>query len=285
MRIFRIFALLLPFALLPAAHCQTAHHATSSALCPVVYPLDQSSQHRGYHYIFYGNAFFINRDGYLITAAHVLSEFRNGGDPHILLRLANAPSRLVKVVVIATDPVHDVAILRAIPNPFDAHFQIAFLALAAENPKLGDPVFAAALRPSRLQDPHSFDTQQEDRSDAAILNYLSTPLDKGSSPTNLFLFSHEVLRGQSGAPILSADSQQVVGFVEGRWLHPTSLAPGSSLAAAASAARQSSMSAPPNFSNALATLGAAVPISYVLALLQLHRIAFSTEQIAPLGNR
>jgi len=52
-----------------------------AAVCPVVYQLDESPGNRGYHYVFYGNAFFINRDGYLLTAAHVLSEFHNGGQP------------------------------------------------------------------------------------------------------------------------------------------------------------------------------------------------------------
>ena len=47
----------------------TDNAAVSAAVCPVVYPLDESSSERGYHYIFYGNAFFIDGDGYLVTAA------------------------------------------------------------------------------------------------------------------------------------------------------------------------------------------------------------------------
>src|ERR1700690_1253831 len=90
----------------------------SAAICPIVYPLDESSAERGYHYIFYGNAFFIDRDGYLVTAAHVLTDFHDGGQPHILLRLPEAPPRVIKVEVVATDPQHDIAILRAVPNPF-----------------------------------------------------------------------------------------------------------------------------------------------------------------------
>src|SRR5215469_18146026 len=81
----------------------TDNVAVSAAICPVVYPLDKSSSERGYHYIFYGNAFFIDRDGYLVTAAHVLSDFRDGGQPHILLRLPEAPPRLLKVEVVTTD--------------------------------------------------------------------------------------------------------------------------------------------------------------------------------------
>src|SRR6266576_3982180 len=46
-----------------------------AAVCPVVYQLDQSPSSRGYHYSFFGNAFFINEQGYLLTVAHVLETF------------------------------------------------------------------------------------------------------------------------------------------------------------------------------------------------------------------
>jgi len=108
--------------------------AVSRAICPVVYALDESSSERGYHYVFYGNAFFIDRDGYLVTAAHVLSDFHDGGQPHILLRLAEAPPRLLKVEVVATDQRHDIAVLRAVPNPFEGRYQVAFLPLAPNKP-------------------------------------------------------------------------------------------------------------------------------------------------------
>lgn len=176
--------------------------AVSAAICPVVYPLDESSSERGYHYIFYGNAFFIDRDGYLVTAAHVLSDFHDGGQPHILLRLAEAPPRLLKVEVVATDQQHDIAVLRALPNPFEGKYQVAFLPLASNRPEPGEAVFAAALRPSRLRDPHTFDAPQEERSPAEVLRYISTKLEKGQEEAELFLFSHEVRRGQSGAPVV-----------------------------------------------------------------------------------
>ncbi|PYT76614.1 MAG: hypothetical protein DMG42_04515, partial [Acidobacteria bacterium] len=35
-----------------------------AAICPVVYPLDENPSNKGYHYLFYGDAFFINEDGY-----------------------------------------------------------------------------------------------------------------------------------------------------------------------------------------------------------------------------
>src|ERR1700677_4441924 len=45
-------------------------HQLSSALCSIVYQVDRDPEPRGYHYLFYGNGFFINSDGYLITAAY-----------------------------------------------------------------------------------------------------------------------------------------------------------------------------------------------------------------------
>src|SRR5271165_5682963 len=161
---------------------QPANEASlSDAVCPIVYQLDEASAERGFHYIFYGNAFFINNDGYLLTAAHVLSEFSNGGQPQILLRLPEAPPRLVKVTVIATDPLHDVAVLRATPNPFQGKYkyQVAFLPLSSQKAAIGDHVLVEALRPTHLKDPHTFDAPREDRSPADVLEYLAIPLDKG----------------------------------------------------------------------------------------------------------
>ena len=232
--------------------------AVSAAICPVVYPLDESSSERGYHYIFYGNAFFIDRDGYLVTAAHVLSDFHDGGQPHILLRLAEAPPRLLNVEVVATDQQHDIAVLRALPNPFEGKYQVAFLPLAANRPEPGEAVFAAALRPSRLRDPHTFDAPQEERSPAEVLGYISTKLEKGRDEAELFLFSHEVRRGQSGAPVVLRDTEEVVGIVEGQWLHPGPSAPQEK--------RPSRPSMP----------GAAVPIIYAIPLLQQKHITWRT---------
>jgi S1-C subfamily serine protease len=232
----------------------------------VVYPLDESSSERGYHYIFYGNAFFIDKDGYLVTAAHVLSDFHNGGQPHIVLRLPEAPPRLLTVEVVASDPQHDIAVLRAVPNPFEGKYQVAFLPLAADKPRPGDAVLAAALCPSRLRDPHTFDAPQEERSPAEVLQYISTELEKGQAKAELFLFSHEVRRGQSGAPIVSRDSQEVVGIVEGQWLHPGPSSPKEK------AGNRPSMP------------GAAVPIVYAIPLLEQKHIFWQTASKGSAGR-
>ena len=293
----------------PAAKTAKPTATISAAVCPVVYQLDDSPSRHGYHYIFYGNAFFINRDGYLLTAAHVLSEFRNGGQPSILLSRPYAPPRLVKVLVVATDVLHDVAILRATPNPFDAGYTVAALPLADAKPAAGDPLAVQALRPARAKDPETFELPIPEGYSAVTLTYRAINLDpaainaRSSTPvlaaaqlTDIFLFSHEVIRGQSGAPVTSPRTHQVVGLIEGRWLHPTSGLPAASRAAdspsrAAAAARATAAapataaqkSAPPTAVAATSTVpqgsltqGAAVPISYAKSLLQRNHISWTT---------
>lgn len=241
--------------------------ALSMAICPIVYPLDQSPAERGYHYTFYGNGFFINKEGYLLTAAHVLSQL-GGVQPHIVLRLPMAPPRLLKATLVAIDREHDVAILRATPNPFEGKYQVRFLPLAVERPVRAQAVLAAALRPSRLGDPHTFDALVEDRPAGEVLQYVFSQLDKGSAETELLLFSHEILLGDSGAPVVSAESQAVVGLVEGRWLRTNA----ASMAAATG--------------HSAGGVGAAVPIRYAISLLQQQGVAWqaasgSDTKLAP----
>jgi S1-C subfamily serine protease len=237
------------------AHPPADDSALSLAVCPIVYPLDQSPSERGYHYTFYGNGFFINKDGYLLTAAHVLGQLSDA-QPYIVLRLPMAPPRLLRATLVAVDREHDVALLRASPNPFEGKYQVRFLPLAVESPAREQAVLATALRPSRLKDPHTFDAFVEDRPAGQVLAYAFSQLDKGSEDTELLLFSHDVLLGDSGAPVVSADSQAVVGLVEGRWLRLNA-------AAIATAAKRES-----------GGVAAAVPIHYAIALLQQQGVAW-----------
>ncbi len=228
----------------------------SLAICPIVYPVDQSPSERGYHYIFYGNGFFINKEGYLLTAAHVLSQVSDG-QAYILLRLPMAPPRLLQVTLVAMDLDHDVALLRATPNPFDGKYQVRYLPLQVESPATSQAVQAAALRPSRIKDPHTFDAFVEDRPSGGVLGYEFSSPDKGRTDTELFLFSHEVLFGDSGAPVVSTESQAVVGLVKGRWLRPNP-------ASLATPAKQPA-----------GGVAATLPIHYAIALLQQQGVAWS----------
>ncbi len=243
----------------PPAQARPDDAALSSAICPIVYPLDQSPSERGFHYTFYGNGFFINKEGYLLTAAHVLGQLSDA-QPYIVMRLPMAPPRLLKVTLVAVDSDHDVALLRATPNPFEGKYQVRFLQLAVDKPERAQNVLAAALRPSRLKDPHTFDAFVEDRPAGEVLQYVFSQLDKGHPETELLLFSHEILLGDSGAPVVSAESQAVVGLVEGRWL------------------RANAASLAVTGGHRASGVGAAVPIHYAIALLQQEGVSWQAGQ-------
>ena len=236
--------------------------APDAAICPVVYRLDESPSPRGYHYAFFGNAFFINDQGYLLTDAHVLETFRDGGQPYLIVRRPNAPPRLLQATIVATDPPHDVAILRVTPNPFAGNFRVSFLPLATDPAIPGQSVIALSLHPNHLQDAQSLEAPREDRSPGQVLSYESTQLEKSAPAAKVFLLSHAVTRGQSGSPVLTADSHAVVGIIEGRWLR--------SLSAAAAKSPSQAASIP----------GAATPIEYAIALLQRQSIPWHSHCVS-----
>ena len=236
----------------------TGDAALSSAVCPIVYQLDQSPSSRGYHYSFFGNGFFINEQGYLLTAAHVVETFRDGGQPYILVSRPNSPPRLVKASIIAVDSEHDVAILRAVSNPFDSKYKVTFLPLSSDPASPGQAVLALSLHPPKQQNANTFQVPREDRFSGEVLSYESTQLEKSAPAAEVFLLSHPVNLGQSGSPVLALDSRAVVGLVEGRWLRSSGL----------SLAKSSTPSA--------STPGAAVPIRYAIALLQRQSISWHT---------
>ena len=224
------------------------------AICPIVYPVDQSASDRGYHYLFYGNGFFINSEGYLITAAHVLSQL-HGGQPYILLHQSSSEFRIAPATLIAIDREHDVAILRVTPNPFAGNFRASFLSLSPDRPSTGDSVLSAALLPSKPREAYTLNATIEMRARGEVLDSEFSQLEKGKGDTELLIFSHEIALGQSGAPVLSTESHEVVGLVEGQWFGRSTLA---MLAAERHA------------------LGAILPIHYAIALLQQKHIAWSS---------
>ena len=251
------------FANAQAKSVDNAGDSASAALCPVVYPDDQTPASRGYHYTFFGNAFFINEEGYLLTVAHVVDTFRDGGQAYILVSRPEAPSRMVKVTVVAKDAQHDVAILRASPNPFSGKYNVSYVPLSPDPAVQGQAVLALSLHPRRLQDAQSFEVPSEDSSPGTVLSYELTKLDKTSPTAEVFLLSHPVVKGQSGSPVLGVGSHAAVGLVEGLWLRGTPLP----------AAKSGPM--PSN------TPGAAIPIRYAIALLQKQGIAWHTATSIP----
>lgn len=232
----------------------------SAAVCPVVYRLDESPAAHGYHYTFFGNAFFINDQGYLLTVAHVLDTFKNGGQPLILVARPNSPPQLLPLSVIAADAEHDVAILRATPNPFSGRYRVAFLSLASDAAAPGQAVLARSLHPAHIQNPRSFQLPVEDRAKGTVLSIEQRQLVKSGPTADVFLLSHPVTLGQSGSPVLAADSGAVAGLIEGQWVRNGSV----------SVAKAGAQSTEPP--------GAAIPIRYAISLLKRNGVAYRIAQ-------
>lgn len=229
--------------------------AALSSVCPVVYPLDQYPTAHGYRYIFFGNAFFINEQGYLITAAHVLKAFRNGGRPYVLVQEPDGSRRLQETELVAGDWTHDVAILRAIPNPFAGRHNVAYLPLTAERPSPGESVKAVSLFPADLRDSQTSEPAVEVRSQGRVIDHQFYGDGEGTE-SELLLFNHKVIPGQSGSPLFLPGTGDVVGIVVGQWLNPRIIHVA-------------------NSSEPLVTSpGAALDIHYAMALLRREGIAW-----------
>jgi len=249
---------ILSFSTIRASEGKSADDpALSAAVCPIVYPVDQTASNRGYHYLFYGDGFFINEQGYLLTAAHVLSQL-HGGQPYILVRQPAGPPRFVRALLVMMDRDHDVAVLRATPNPFENKDAVGFLPLAQDWIAADQTVLVAASHPSKPLNAYTLDASVDDRSFGEVVDFVFSQLDKGRGDTELFLFNHGVRLGQSGAPVVSAASHEVVGLIEGQWLHPSPI----------SIANKEDGDAK--------GVGAAVPIHYAIALLKQKEIAWHT---------
>ena len=237
----------------------------SAAVCPVVYRLDESPAAHGYHFTFFGNAFFINDQAYLLTVAHVLETFKNGGQPSVLVTRPNGPPQLIALTVIAADTQHDVAILRANPNPFSGHYRVTFLPLESDRAVRGQSVLALSLHPAHLRNAQSFQLPVEDRSQGTVISVEQTQLAKSAPAAEIFLLSHPVTLGQSGSPVLAADSHAVIGLIEGRWVRDSSI----------SIARAGAQSTEPP--------GAAIPIRYAISLLEKNAVAYHAAHSSSTG--
>ncbi|HTU34923.1 MAG TPA: trypsin-like peptidase domain-containing protein [Candidatus Acidoferrum sp.] len=245
----------------PAPRKAAADPSVTAALCQVVYPLDQSPE-EGYRYMFLGNGFFVNNQGYVVTAAHLLSSFRYGGEPYILVGPPQGPARMLEAPIVAADWDHDVAVLRAKPNPFQNDKNIGFLALSADTLAPGADVVSESLIPPDEKDAHTSAPPREDFSQGEVIDY-QFYRDRGDSEQQLLLFDRDVVPGQSGSPLVSTGTHAVVGVVVGRWLHPT-VAPSG-----------------PESGHVTVSPGAALRIHYAIGLLEQSHVQWDMASKPP----
>ena len=239
------------------------YDATSASECLIVYPLDQFQSAQGSRYVFYGNGFFINKDGYLLTAAHVVGAFRDGGQPYVLVGPKGGPHHLVQATLVAADWAHDVAVLRATPNPIGTGDGVTFLPMTLDKPGAGKNLLVLSMHPYDQQNANSSEAPLEVRSSGKLLSFEFAEGETEGTGRELFSVSQPIVPGQSGSPALSADSHEVIGVVLGRWLRPGVI----SLATAADPAAP----AP----------GAVLPIHYAVALLHERGIAWESASLEP----
>jgi hypothetical protein len=239
----------------------TGETAVQAAVCQIVYPVDQFASTDGYQYLFLGNGFFINEDGYIVTAAHLLSWFQHGEQPYILIGPPTGPRRLLEASLVAIDTDHDVAVLHATPNPFLDDKQLAYLPLSNETPAKDDTVLSASFRPSDINNAHTGDIPLQDFARTRVLNY-QFYRENETYESELLLFSQQVVPGQSGSPLVSANSMGAVGVVVGRWLRPAVIPTGA------------------NGAHMTISPGAALRIHYAISLLEANHVSWHMASVA-----
>jgi hypothetical protein len=116
-----------------------------------------------------------------------------------------------------------------------------------------------------LWNAQSFQLPVEDRSPGTVLSVEQTQLAKSAPAAEVFLLSHPVTLGQSGSPVLAADSHAVIGLIEGRWVRDSSV----------SVARAGAQSTEPP--------GAAIPIRYAISLLEKNAVAYHATHSPSIG--
>lgn len=95
----------------------------------------------------------------------------------------------------------------------------------------------------------------EERSTGTVISIEQTQLEKSAPAAEVFLLSRPVTLGQSGSPVLVADSHAVVALIEGRWV------------------RNGSVSVAKAGAESTERPGASIPIGYVVSLLKQNGIA------------
>jgi serine protease Do len=158
---------------------------------------------------FLGSTFLVHREGYLLTAAHLVANpdglmvvptsFSDDYIPMTFDRVAAMP-----VSVVSSDPNADVALLR-LDRELDIEVPDDFLG-ASENVRPGASVMSLG---------YSFGHEQLH----AVMNLSGVVAGKIRSPNNtrLIIFDKMVHDGDRGGPLVHAGDNHIIGIVSGRF--------------------------------------------------------------------
>jgi S1-C subfamily serine protease len=177
-----------------AAKPPIVHQTPASSLPAIVYPT-RPQEGMG----FSGTGFFIAADGLILTADHVAGDCKQR-------RIVSPHVALTSVELVATDPKHDIALLRA--------------------PRLRVPAILPVARPSRgdagvrlFGYPASGDMLVPTEA-AGALRRPSVPAstDPAIGPKELVWFEAKAVgKGFSGGPVIDQERRRVVGMVKGTY--------------------------------------------------------------------
>ena len=169
-------------------------HATAPSLPTVVYP---SRPREGMG--FSGTGFFIAADGLILTADHVAGDCKQR-------RIVSPHVALTAVELVATDPKHDIALLRA--------------------PRLRVPAILPVARPSRgdagvrlFGYPTSGDMLVPTEAHGTLRRpSIPATTDAAIGPKDLVWFEAKAVgKGFSGGPVIDQERRRVVGMVKGTY--------------------------------------------------------------------
>lgn len=178
-----------------------------------------------------GTGFLVNRDGIVVTAAHVIKQLESfredhlGSDPVIGIGLAHpyterrSAINLTRFDTVALDDRHDIALVRMRKNPFRGEIQsIAMpddaLRLAPDRPRdgaeiatLGYPLNEVVLVATRGCVASGWGIDLETLPDPVVRMIEPEDLD------DLYLGDIRVNRGNSGGPVFRSTDGGVIGMV------------------------------------------------------------------------
>ncbi len=244
-----------------------------------------------------GTAFLVSKDGYALTAAHVITQTKNSAQASgaksvqflagVSLDTSSVPNVTFKgsfneipCTVVDMDEAHDIAILKLSQNPFSPSFRTGI--------QVGDKQLPLRVQAARLQAelppegkellvsgyPVPVPTLVTQRGTVASLSFTTIEIEKPGAPpwfkipevADLIFADIVVNPGNSGGPFYLSDTGNVIGICHGNLNSPVHLQDGSVVQMQVGGRSQTLVQ-----NSGLAVV---LPIKYAIALLDKNKISY-----------